>query len=179
MDAGHGSALAIWSRRPRLSRIDRQGKPGDRPATARDPGQACHVPSHRAPGYRSVRAAEKRGRFRRAICSAWGWRARCLHEPELLILDEPASGLDPAGVVEIRELLASLAREKGVTVFMSSHILTEVDRLATRIGIIHEGRLLEELDTEKLGELRSPRLEIQARDLRGCANRADSSRLSR
>ena len=88
-----------------------------------------------------------------------------LHEPELLILDEPANGLDPAGVVEIRDLLASLAHEKGVTVFMSSHILTEVDRLATRIGIIHEGRFLEELDTEKLEALRSLRLEIKARDL--------------
>src|SRR6266508_4140072 len=64
-----------------------------------------------------------------------------LHEPELLILDEPANGLDPAGVVEIRELLASLAHKNGVTVFMSSHILTEVDRLATRIGIIHKGCL--------------------------------------
>jgi ABC-2 type transport system ATP-binding protein len=88
-----------------------------------------------------------------------------LHEPELLILDEPAKGLDPAGVVEIRELLASLASEKGVTVFMSSHILTEVDRLATRIGIIHQGRLVEELGAKKLEELRSPRLEIKARDL--------------
>jgi ABC-2 type transport system ATP-binding protein len=88
-----------------------------------------------------------------------------LHEPELLILDEPANGLDPAGVVEIRELLASLAHEKGVTVFMSSHILTEVDRLATRIGIIHKGQLIEELEAEKLEELRSRRLEIQARNL--------------
>jgi len=88
-----------------------------------------------------------------------------LHEPELLILDEPANGLDPAGVVEIRELLASLAREKGVTVFMSSHILTEVDRLATRIGIIHKGRLIEELDAKKLEELRSRRLEIKTRNL--------------
>ena len=88
-----------------------------------------------------------------------------LHEPELLILDEPANGLDPAGVVEIRELLASLAHEKGVTVFMSSHILTEVDRLATRIGIIHDGRLLEEFNTEKLEELRARRLEINACDL--------------
>ena len=88
-----------------------------------------------------------------------------LHEPDLLLLDEPANGLDPAGVVEIRDLLASLAREKGVTVFMSSHILTEVDRLATRIGIIHQGRILEELNTEKLEELRSLRLEIKAHDL--------------
>ena len=88
-----------------------------------------------------------------------------LHEPELLILDEPANGLDPAGVVEIRELLSSLAHEKGVTIFMSSHILTEVDRLATRIGIIHLGKLIEELDTEALERLRSKRLEVQARNL--------------
>ena len=94
-----------------------------------------------------------------------------LHEPELLILDEPANGLDPAGVVEIRQLLAGLAHEKGVTVFMSSHILTEVDRLATRIGIIHKGQLIEELDAEKMETLRSHRLEIKTRDI-GAASRA-------
>jgi ABC-2 type transport system ATP-binding protein len=88
-----------------------------------------------------------------------------LHGPELLILDEPANGLDPAGVVEIRELLEMLAREKGVTIFMSSHILTEVDRLATRIGIIHKGILIEELDADTLEKLRSKRLEIKARNL--------------
>ena len=88
-----------------------------------------------------------------------------LHEPELLILDEPANGLDPAGVVEIRELLAGLARDKGVTVFMSSHILTEVDRLATRLGILHKGRLIEELDAEKVEALRSRRLQVKTRDL--------------
>ena len=88
-----------------------------------------------------------------------------LHEPELLILDEPANGLDPAGVVEIRALLESLAHEKGVTIFMSSHILTEVDRLATRIGIIHKGRLIEELDTDKLEKLRAKRLELRTRNL--------------
>lgn len=86
-----------------------------------------------------------------------------LHQPELLILDEPAKGLDPAGVVEIRQLLAGLAREQGVTVFMSSHILTEVDRLATRIGIIHRGRLIEELEADRLEDLRSLRLEIKTR----------------
>ena len=93
-----------------------------------------------------------------------------LHEPELLILDEPANGLDPAGVVEIRELLAALVREKGVTIFMSSHILTEVDRLAMRIGIIHMGRLIEELDTETLEKLRTKRLEVKARDLEAAKN---------
>ena len=88
-----------------------------------------------------------------------------LHDPELLILDEPSNGLDPAGVVEIRELLVSLVLKKGVTIFMSSHILTEVGRLATRIGIIHQGRLIEELDTEALEKLRSKRLEIRTHDL--------------
>ncbi len=62
-----------------------------------------------------------------------------LHKPELLILDEPSNALDPAGIVEIRKLLISLARENGTTIFMSSHILNEVDLLADRIGIIHKG----------------------------------------
>jgi ABC-2 type transport system ATP-binding protein len=90
-----------------------------------------------------------------------------LHDPELLILDEPANGLDPAGVVEIRELLRSLARDRGVAVFMSSHILTEVDRLATRIGIIHRGRLIEELDAEKVEAMRLRRLEVRSRNMDG------------
>jgi ABC-2 type transport system ATP-binding protein len=90
-----------------------------------------------------------------------------LHEPELLVLDEPANGLDPAGVIEIRELIRGLAREHGVTVFMSSHILAEVDRLATRIGIVHRGRLIEELDSAALESHRDRRLEIGARDLEG------------
>ena len=87
-----------------------------------------------------------------------------IHNPSLLILDEPANGLDPAGVVEIRELLIDLTHNHGVTVFMSSHILTEVDRLSTRIGIIHNGRLIEDLDTEKLEQFRAKRLEIKVRD---------------
>ncbi len=93
-----------------------------------------------------------------------------LHKPELLILDEPAKALDPAGVVEIRELLAELAHEQGVTVFMSSHILTEVDHRATRIGIIHHGCLIEEIEAEELERLRSQRLEIEARDLQAARN---------
>lgn len=88
-----------------------------------------------------------------------------LHEPELLVLDEPANGLDPAGVVEIRELLRSLAHGKGATILMSSHILPEVDRLATRIGIIHKGRLIQEMDTGQLEQLRARHLEVKTRDL--------------
>lgn len=90
-----------------------------------------------------------------------------LHKPELLILDEPANGLDPAGVVEIRELLRALAHENGVTIFMSSHILTEVDRLAARIAIIHKGRLIEELGAKQLEQMRARRLMIVTRNIAG------------
>src|SRR5450759_3952855 len=88
-----------------------------------------------------------------------------LHAPRLLLLDEPANGLDPAGIVEIRELLLTLTREQGVTVFMASHILAEVSRLAQRIGIIHNGYLLQELDVDELDRNRRRRLVIRARDM--------------
>ncbi len=87
-----------------------------------------------------------------------------LNKPELLILDEPANALDPSGIVEVRELLRSLAREHGVTVFMSSHILAEVAHLADRIGIVHEGRLLEELDREELHARERLYVEVGASD---------------
>ena len=88
-----------------------------------------------------------------------------LNAPELLVLDEPANGLDPAGVIEIRELLRELVTDSGSTVFMSSHILAEVDLLATRVGIVHRGRLIEELDSEALRRHRDPRLEVAAPDI--------------
>jgi ABC-2 type transport system ATP-binding protein len=88
-----------------------------------------------------------------------------LHAPALLVLDEPANGLDPAGVIEIRELLRELVTAGGSTIFMSSHILGEVDLLATRIGIVHRGRLVEELDSDALRHHRDPRLEVVARDV--------------
>jgi ABC-2 type transport system ATP-binding protein len=75
-----------------------------------------------------------------------------LSRPDILILDEPANALDPAGIVEIRELLRMLADERGVTVFMSSHILAEVAHLADRVGIIDEGRLIQEVDRAQLVE---------------------------
>jgi ABC-2 type transport system ATP-binding protein len=65
-----------------------------------------------------------------------------LHNPELLILDEPTNGLDPNGIIETRELIKKLNRDHGVTIIVSSHILAEVERMATHVGIIHKGRLL-------------------------------------
>lgn len=88
-----------------------------------------------------------------------------LHHPQLLLLDEPANGLDPAGIVEIRELLGRLAHDQGVTVFMSSHILAEVAKLADRIGIIHHGQLIRELDAGDLEHERRRRLIVRALDM--------------
>ena len=64
-----------------------------------------------------------------------------LNEPELVILDEPTTGLDPQGMKEVRELIRELARERGVTIFLSSHLLYEVELIATRMAIIHQGKL--------------------------------------
>ncbi len=65
-----------------------------------------------------------------------------LHQPELLILDEPTNGLDPNGIIEARELIKKLNKEHGVTILVSSHILAEIERMATHVGIIHKGKLL-------------------------------------
>ncbi len=88
-----------------------------------------------------------------------------LHRPRILVLDEPVNGLDPAGVVEIREMMVALAREDGVAVLLSSHLLAEVALVATRIGVLHHGRLIEELDSAQLHTRTRTRLEVQTRDL--------------
>jgi ABC-2 type transport system ATP-binding protein len=87
-----------------------------------------------------------------------------LHHPDLLILDEPANGLDPSGIVQIRELIINLAKNHGVTIFISSHILGEISRLATRIGIIHEGLLIRESEANQLKSSRYRALHLDTLD---------------
>jgi ABC-2 type transport system ATP-binding protein len=87
-----------------------------------------------------------------------------LHHPEVLILDEPINGLDPAGVAEIRETLLDLSKNCGVTVFLSSHLLEELAKLADRIGIIHEGNLVRETKMAELEQSLSKHLVLSGRD---------------
>jgi ABC-2 type transport system ATP-binding protein len=75
-----------------------------------------------------------------------------LGHPALLILDEPTNGLDPAGILEMRQLLRGLPEAFGVTVFLSSHLLNEVEQIATHIGIINHGKLIFQGSSESLQE---------------------------
>lgn len=86
-----------------------------------------------------------------------------MHKPRLLILDEPINGLDPEGIVEVRELLKELA-DTGSTIFLSSHILGEISKVANRIGIIHEGRLVRELTSEELSTQLIRKLIVSTQD---------------
>ena len=105
----------------------------------------------------TVRLEEAAGRrvggYSSGMKQRLGLALALLHAPELLILDEPTNGLDPAGIHEMRELICRLPAEYGATVFLSSHLLAEVEQVATHIGIIHEGQLrfqgrLEELHAQ-------------------------------
>ncbi|AIQ36743.1 hypothetical protein R50345_20125 [Paenibacillus sp. FSL R5-0345] len=73
-----------------------------------------------------------------------------LNEPEFIVLDEPINGLDPTGIVEMRKLLTKLVHEKGVTILISSHILSELQLLATKFGFIHKGQFIKEVSVEEL-----------------------------
>lgn len=80
-------------------------------------------------------------------------------KPEILILDEPTNGLDPQGIQEIRELIVQLAKKEGLTVLVSSHILSEIEQMADRVGIIHHGKMLyegkiEDIQTNRWIEIR-------------------------
>ena len=85
--------------------------------------------------------------------------------PDLLLLDEPINGLDPQGIVEIRELIARLSKERNITILISSHILEELSKISTRYGIIHNGRLIEEISHNELLRRCSKRIELHPGDL--------------
>ena len=92
---------------------------------------------------RLVDAAHRRvGEYSHGMRQRLGLALAMLAEPELLILDEPTNGLDPAGIQEMRDLLRRLPQEEGVSVFLSSHLLAEVEQVASHLVILHRGRCL-------------------------------------
>lgn len=94
--------------------------------------------------------AKKVGHFSMGMRQRLALAITLLNDPMFLVLDEPINGLDPSGIARVREILTRLAREKGVAVLISSHILSELQLLATRFGFIHKGRMLQEITSDEL-----------------------------
>lgn len=95
---------------------------------------------------------KKVGQFSLGMKQRLGIAIALLGNPEVLILDEPVNGLDPAGIKEVRDLLLKLNKEKNVTIMISSHLLDELAKITTKYGIINNGVLVEEIDAKKLME---------------------------
>ena len=85
--------------------------------------------------------------------------------PEFLILDEPTNGLDPSGMVEMREIIQRLVTERGITVLLSSHLLDELSQIATHYGILHEGKLINELSREELARETRQYIELETTEV--------------
>ena len=94
-----------------------------------------------------------------------GIAAAIMHSPELLILDEPINGLDPFGIKEIRDLLKRLSREFGITILISSHILSEIENIADVIGFMDDGVLIEEISKEDLHDRLNKFVEFEVSDI--------------
>ena len=98
--------------------------------------------------------------------------------PDLLILDEPINGLDPEGIIEIRELILRLNKEKGITFLISSHYLDELSKIATFYGIIDKGRIIKEIDKNELEQNFRKRTQITITNLKECVKYLEEKRLS-
>lgn len=113
------------------------------------PGKSCISKTLELVGLQDT-GNKKAKNFSLGMKQRLGLAIALLGDPELLILDEPTNGLDPMGIVQLRELIKGLNREKGLTILISSHILSELHQLATTYGIIHKGKLLEQISHEEL-----------------------------
>lgn len=107
---------------------------------------------------------KKAGKFSLGMKQRLGIALALVGSPDLVILDEPINGLDPQGIADVRNTIEKLNREKNITFVISSHILGELSKFATRYGIIHEGQLLEELTREELFEKCSDKILLNTSD---------------
>ncbi|MBE9586031.1 ABC transporter ATP-binding protein [Mucilaginibacter sp. JRF] len=115
-------------------------------------------------------ANKKAGQYSLGMKQRLGIALALLSDPELLILDEPTNGLDPNGIIEIRELLINLTRKHGKTVFISSHLLSEIERMATHVGIINNGSMLFQGSINELEALNQALLLIEIDNTVDAAN---------
>jgi len=115
-------------------------------------------------------ANKKAGQYSLGMKQRLGIALALLSDPKLIILDEPTNGLDPNGIIEIRQLLIRLVKEQGKTVFVSSHLLGEIERMATHVGIINHGELVFQGSIEELGALSQPLVQIELNNSVDAAN---------
>lgn len=115
-------------------------------------------------------ANKKAGNYSLGMKQRLGIGLALLADPKLLILDEPTNGLDPNGIIEIRELLKRLTKEQGKTVFISSHLLAEMERMATHVGIINKGEMLFQGEIKDLEKLSRPLVRIETNNTVDAAN---------